>query len=224
MTPKRQAAKSAAAPRKTAATPRKTPQQDRSRAMVARIVDAGQEVLIRYGYDGASTNRIAEAAGISPGSLYQYFPNKDAVVTAVIERYNTAVTDRVRDRVLANFARSPEVAVPETISDLLDALGTHRELLRAVVEQTPRLTSGATVLAFEQQIGELARTALTMRRRSVPSDVDFDAAAWMLVRAVEHLTIRYVLDSPPIPRDRFLADITRLVLNYFREPLRAEYE
>ncbi|WP_309231754.1 hypothetical protein [Nocardia sp. SYP-A9097] len=61
--------------------------------------------------------------------------------------------------------------------------------------------------------------------RAVPPDVDFDAAAWMLVRAVEHLTIRYLLEDPPIPRDRFLTDITRLVLNYFRDPRpRAERE
>ncbi|WP_327140187.1 TetR/AcrR family transcriptional regulator [Nocardia sp. NBC_01327] len=206
-------------PPKSPAAPRKSPQQQRSRAMVERIVDAGQRVLIGHGYDGASTNRIAEAAGISPGSLYQYFPNKDAVVAAVIERYTTEVADRVRARVVANMTRNPELAVPETISELLDALGTHRELLRAVVEQTPRLSSGATVFAFEQQIGELARLGLSMRSRTMPADVDFDAAAWMLVRAVEHLTIRYLLDDPPIPRDRFLADITRLVLNYFREPL-----
>lgn len=188
--------------------------------MLVRIVDAAQQVLITHGYDGASTNRIAEAANISPGSLYQYFPNKDAVVAAVIERYTGEVADRVRSRVMANLTGRPEVAVPETISELLDALGNHRELLRAVVEQTPRLSSGATVLAFEQQIGELAHLALTMHSREVPAGVDFDAAAWMLVRAVEHLAIRYVLDAPPIPRDRFLADITRLVLNYFHEPQR----
>ncbi|WP_459960224.1 TetR/AcrR family transcriptional regulator [Nocardia sp. IFM 10818] len=216
MPPKRQAPKTPGQARRTPAEPRRAPQQERSRAMVARIVDAGQEVLIAHGYDGASTNRIAAAAGISPGSLYQYFPNKDAVVAAVIERYTGEVADRVRARVLANLARRPEVAVPETISELLDALGNHRELLRAVVEQTPRLSTGATVFAFEQQIGELARAALTMRAREVPAEVDSDAAAWMLVRAVEHLTIRYLLDDPPITRERFLADITRLVLNYFR--------
>lgn len=194
--------------------------------MVRRIVDAGEAVLIRYGYDGASTNRVAEAAGISPGSLYQYFPNKDAVVTAVIERYTAQVAERVREHIVAHLATPPEIGVPETISVLLDALGDHPELLRAVVEQTPRLTSGTAAMAFEQQIGELARVAFTLRRNRIPIDFDFDAASWMLVRAVEHLTIRYVLDRPPVPRDRFLAEITRLVLNYFQEPAqpRAERE
>ncbi|WP_245717257.1 TetR/AcrR family transcriptional regulator [Nocardia jejuensis] len=217
MTPKHRAAKPPAALRRS-------PQQERSRAMVERIVNAGQQVLIAHGYDGASTNRIAAAAGISPGSLYQYFPNKDTVVAAVIERYTGALADRVRTHVLANLTRTPDVAVPETISELLDALGDHPELLRAVVEQTPRLSGGERVLAFEQQIGELARAALALRARSVPAGVDAEAAAWMLVRTVEHLTIRYVLDGPPIARERFLADITRLVLNFFLDPVRAERE
>ncbi|MCP9620544.1 TetR/AcrR family transcriptional regulator [Nocardia otitidiscaviarum] len=206
----------------TPAPPRKTPRQERSRAMVRRIVDAGEAVLVQHGYDGASTNRIAATAGISPGSLYQYFPDKDAIVSAVIERYTAAVADRVRAHVVSQLATPPEVGVPEAITVLLDALGDHPELLRAVVEQTPRLTSGTAVVAFEQQIGELARVALTLRREQVPADVDFDAAAWLLVRAVEHLTVRYVLDRPPIPRAVFLTEITRLVLNYFRP--RAERE
>ncbi|MFE4458017.1 TetR/AcrR family transcriptional regulator [Nocardia tengchongensis] len=212
MTSKRRTPKSPATP------PRRTPQQDRSRAMVARIVDAGQRVLITHGYDGASTNRIAAAADISPGSLYQYFPNKDAIVAAVIERYTADVAARVRALVLSNIGKPPEVSVPETISYLMDALGNDRELLRAVVEQTPRLSADGPVVAFEQQIGELARVALSLRPYPIPADVDADAAAWMLVRTVEHLTIRYLLDGPPIPRERFLADITRLILNYFREP------
>ncbi|WP_369638996.1 TetR/AcrR family transcriptional regulator [Nocardia sp. JMUB6875] len=219
MTSKRRTSKTPAPP------PRRTPQQDRSRAMVARIVDAGQRVLITHGYDGASTNRIAAEADISPGSLYQYFPNKDAVVAAVIERYTRDVTELVRAKVLSNIGRPPEVSVPETISDLMDALGNDRELLRAVVEQTPRLSADGPVAAFEQQIAELARVTLSMGRYPVPEEVDADAAAWMLVRVVEHLTIRYLLDGPPIPRERFLADITRLILNFFLDPRpRAERE
>ncbi|MFG1796026.1 TetR/AcrR family transcriptional regulator [Nocardia sp. NPDC049149] len=200
---------------------RKTPQQERSRAMVARIVDAGQAVLIAHGYDGASTNRIAKAAGISPGSLYQYFPDKDAIVAAVIDRYNREVASTVYASALTNLREPPEIAIPTTISALLDALGSHPALLRAVIEQTPRLSGDNTVFAFEQQVGELARVALTMHQDSLPADVDFESASWLLVRAVEHLAIRYILDQPPTSRERFLADITRLIVNYF-QPLPAK--
>ena len=52
--------------------------------MVERILAATRSVLVERGYEGASTNRIAAVAGISPGSLYQYFPDKDAVVDRVV--------------------------------------------------------------------------------------------------------------------------------------------
>ena len=54
--------------------------------MVERIVSAGARVLEARGYQDASTNRIAREAGVSPGSLYQYFPDKDAIVAEIILR------------------------------------------------------------------------------------------------------------------------------------------
>lgn len=198
------------------ATLRRTPRQQRSRDMVERIIDAGQAVLISHGYEGASTNRIAHTAGISPGSLYQYFPNKDAIIGAAIDRYNSEVSERVRAQVLKNMAEPPEQALRQSISALLDALGNQPELLRAVVEQTPRISVGHTVVNFEDQIADLTRTALTLRGYRPNADTDIPAAAWMLVRTVEHLTVRYILDRPDIPRDAFLTNITRMILNYFR--------
>ena len=62
---------------------RKLPQQERSRAMVSVIVEAAAQVLERHGEQGFNTNLIAERAGISIGSLYQYFPNKHAIVVAM---------------------------------------------------------------------------------------------------------------------------------------------
>ncbi|MEU1981187.1 TetR/AcrR family transcriptional regulator [Nocardia sp. NPDC019395] len=186
--------------------------------MVQRIIDAGQSVLISYGYEGASTNRIAAAAGISPGSLYQYFPNKDAVIGAAIDRYNGEVSERVRAQVLKYMTEPPEVALQQSISALLDALGNQPELLRAVVEQTPRLSVGHTVVNFEDQIADLTRAALTLRGYRPHEDTDIPTAAWMLVRTVEHLTVRYILDQPDIPRDIFLTNLIRMILNYFRRP------
>ncbi|NDC64692.1 MAG: TetR/AcrR family transcriptional regulator, partial [Planctomycetia bacterium] len=67
-------------------SPRKAPQQDRSRALVEWIVEGATRILAADGLAGLTTNRVAEVAGISIGSLYQYFPNKDAIVVAIIER------------------------------------------------------------------------------------------------------------------------------------------
>ena len=66
--------------------PRKTPSQGRSRALVDAVIDATARVLVSEGEAALTTNRVAEVAGVSVGSLYQYFPNKEALVAAVIER------------------------------------------------------------------------------------------------------------------------------------------
>jgi AcrR family transcriptional regulator len=71
---------------KPTARPRKTPIQGRSRNTVDVIVEAAARILTREGADALSTNRIAEVAGVSVGSLYQYFPNREAIVAALIER------------------------------------------------------------------------------------------------------------------------------------------
>src|SRR5450830_1024430 len=69
--------------------PRKEPRQARSKAMVDTILDAIARVLVERGYAKTNTNLVAEAAGISVGSLYQYFPNKDALIFALRERHVT---------------------------------------------------------------------------------------------------------------------------------------
>jgi AcrR family transcriptional regulator len=66
--------------------PRKQPAQSRSTATVSAILEAAARILEERGLDGYTTNAIAERAGISIGSLYQYFPGKDAVTIALAER------------------------------------------------------------------------------------------------------------------------------------------
>lgn len=76
--------------------PRKIPRQARSRATVDRILDAAARLFDRDGYVATTTNHVAEEAGVSIGSLYQYFPSKDALLTALAERHLDAATPVVR--------------------------------------------------------------------------------------------------------------------------------
>ena len=184
--------------------------------MVDRILDAGQEMLIAHGYDGASTNRIAAAAGISPGSLYQYFKDKDDIAAAVIDRYSDQLSERVAARVSERLSQPAPDYVRESIAALLDALDVHPEFLRAVMEQTPRLGASSKLITFEQRIGELTKAYLTINRTQIRPGTSYDTAAWMLVRMVEHLCVRFILDQPAIGRDEFIDEITVMALSYLR--------
>ena len=83
--------------RKLQTNPRKSASQERSRSTVDALLEATARVLVKEGYDRASTNRIAEVAGVSIGSLYQYFPNKEALVAAVIDRHTEQVSQVTRN-------------------------------------------------------------------------------------------------------------------------------
>ncbi|MGW5637636.1 TetR/AcrR family transcriptional regulator [Streptomyces sp. NPDC003832] len=161
--------------------------------MVRRILDAGQEVLTEVGYEGASTSRIAAAAGISPGSLYRYFPHKDAIVSAVLTRFSDRLVSHVTARMTGQFEQPAPVLVRATLTALLDGLDVEPPLLRTAVEQGPALDGGRTLLAFEERVGDLVRAYLTTQRGRLRTDAPLDTAVWLLVRTVEHMTVRYLL-------------------------------
>lgn len=195
---------------------RKAPRQARSREMVERIIGAGREVLVKHGYDAFSTNRVATAAGISPGSLYQYFPDKAAILEVVIDRYWEEVADRVAASLADRIGDLGPTMVHDTADALVTALEADRALLRVVAEELPMGRSRDRRAALERRVRELAAAYLTARpdlhrRPAAP------VAAWVIVLAVENLATRWVLDQPErISREDLLAEIVALVGGYLQ--------
>src|SRR5262249_39645266 len=102
--------------RRPLTNPRKHASQQRSRATVDALVEATARILVREGFDKASTNRIAEKAGVSIGSLYQYYPGKEALVAAVVDRHQQELMQVVRGA-LADVAALPiEEAVRKLVT------------------------------------------------------------------------------------------------------------
>jgi len=185
--------------------------------MVERILAAGRAVVLRDGYGAASTNRIAAEADISPGSLYQYFPNKESVLAAIVERYSADVSERVTASLADRFDETGPAMVRATLHALLDALEDNTELLRVVSDELPRSENSVRADALEQRITGLMSAYLAARRPLLGRDVAPTTAAWIMVRAIENLTVRYVLDRPPIERDDFVAELEHLVTAYLPE-------
>jgi AcrR family transcriptional regulator len=95
-------------------TPIKTPSQSRSMLTVEAILEGAAQILERQGLEGYTTNEIAERAGVSIGSLYQYFPSKDAVTIALIDRESATLVDEVKAALLIPDFRQALCAMIET--------------------------------------------------------------------------------------------------------------
>jgi AcrR family transcriptional regulator len=194
--------------------PRKRPVQDRSRATVDAILAAAAQVLVKDGYDRATTNRVAEVAGVSIGSVYQYFPSKEALVAALVERHNEAM----RAAVLAELARVEalpiEAAVRAVIELIVRAHAVEPELHRVLMEQVPRTGRLARVAEFETALHAVVVRFLD-RHRARLRVADLDLAAFLAAAAVEAMAHGAVIYQPHRLEDpAFLDEATALVVRY----------
>jgi AcrR family transcriptional regulator len=101
--------------------PRKSPVQARSTASVNAILEATIQVLLHVGKERLTTTRVASRAGVSVGTLYQYFPNKSALLKAVLKRHLAQVTDAVELVCREQKGRTLEEMVTALINAFLDA-------------------------------------------------------------------------------------------------------
>lgn len=199
--------------------PRKNASQERSRATVDALIEATARILVRDGFDRASTNRIAAEAGVSVGSLYQYYPTKEALVVAVIDRHNRELMAVVRDALAQVAAQPIEVGVRKLVAAAIDAHRVDPELHRVLAEQVPRTGALEHVEAFNRKSHELFRAYIEAHRDELRA-VDLDLATFVCVTSIEALTHTAVLHRSEILSDEAVGTLVdeaaRLVLRYLR--------
>jgi AcrR family transcriptional regulator len=206
-------------PRKLITKPRKNASQDRSRATVDALIEATARILVREGFDRASTNRIAEVAGVSVGSLYQYYPGKDALVAAVIVRHHQELMELVRGA-LAEVASQPIAkAVRRLVAAAIEAHRIDPKLHRVLAEQIPRTGRLENIERFNRENYVLFRAFLADHSAELRV-VDLDLAAFVCVTTIEALTHNAVLHRSEISSDEavetLVDETTRLVLGYLQ--------
>jgi AcrR family transcriptional regulator len=193
---------------------RKEPRQARSVATVDAILVATARVLTRDGYDHASTNKVAEEAGVSVGSLYQYFPSKEALVAALIDRHMAHMTSLVETNIDALRDASLPVAARTLVKVMIAAHAQNPKLHKVIAEQVPRVGKLNRIHDIERQIGDRIRVLLEARRSEIRPE-NLELAVFLVVSVVEGLTHRATVDNAGVYDDEELADeITAIVLRY----------
>jgi AcrR family transcriptional regulator/quercetin dioxygenase-like cupin family protein len=209
-------------PRKAAdrLRPRRRPGQARSRATLDAILTAAARIFADRGYAAGTTNHIADEAGVSVGSLYEYFPNKDAVLVALLEAH-LRDSERVLGELVREVARERASLAAVTrrfVAAMVDLHAHDPGLHRVLFEQAPL---PARVLRTLEALEDASARAVEELIRRAPETTVQDArlAARLVVQAVEGLTHRLVLYPPDSANTRRVADeIAELVIRYLTAP------
>lgn len=200
--------------RQTRTTPRKRPRQARSKATVDTILEATTRVLVKQGFDGLSTNAVAAQAGVSIGSLYQYFPNKEALVSALIDRH----MEEMNAAILAELTRVAKLPLAEAARAVIEltirAHSIDPELHRVLTEQVPRIGKLARLRELDEICHRMVAGLLTARKDELAIR-DPDLAAFILVSTIEAVVHRAAMLYPTRLRDPRLVDETTLLVTRY---------
>jgi AcrR family transcriptional regulator len=195
---------------------RKQPSQARSKAMVDTILDATARVLVERGYAKTNTNIVAELAGISVGSLYRYYPNKNALISALQERHVGKMLNVFLD-ITANM--TPEGSLAGDLQALIDALVAAHLLepeLNRILEE--ELTSCHIPNSDVRQKFFAGTRVLLNRHRAELTIDDIDLAAFVVVRILKVLVKNVVLPVPAgVDASKLQAEILPVVLGYLTQ-------
>jgi len=190
--------------------PRKAPRQARARLTVDAILMAAAHILRTEGPERMTTNRIARKAGVSIGSLYQYFPNKEAIVAVLRDRHSHYFDERVRDEIESRTGASLRES----------AAGALRRLIELHVLDGPlhgRLAIDPRVLDVDDE-GELVRRLqafLDGHRGELREVPDTELTAFIVVRAMEAMIHGVAIEDPErLKNPHYATELTELLVRY----------
>lgn len=198
--------------------PLKQPIQQRSQLTVQAILEAAVHVFEKHGYAAGTTARIAQRAGVSIGSLYQYFPNKDSVLVSLAEQHMSDV-DALALGMLEEV-RSQRNELPVLIDQVVAGFlnihahnpGLHKllnegGLLPVEMRQKVRLLE----VKYRVELAELLRQHPQVRR------ADHTVTAYFVVQCLEHFTHQLIINPPPKAiRDAGASELKLLLLSYLQ--------
>ncbi|MGH3557152.1 MAG: TetR/AcrR family transcriptional regulator [Mycobacterium sp.] len=194
---------------------RKQPKQRRAEQTRQRILDAAARVFAEHGYASGTTNRIAEAAELSIGSLYQYFPNKDAILGTLMQAHVEAgarkISECLADGVPARLSDALRVFVRATIDNHRDNPRLHRVLF----EEAPRAPAFLAQLRDSEQTMIDATACLLEQHPEIRVD-DSQLAARIVVATIESLVHRLITAPSPIDPQQLEDEIVALLAGYLR--------
>jgi AcrR family transcriptional regulator len=206
-------------PPQAAQAMRKQPVQDRAQRTIETIFDATAQLVDEHGENQLTTNRIAERAGFSIGTLYQYFPTKEAILLAMIHRGRRRVMDEMQASMQKAVAAgvAPELIIRERIRFLIEAFGAGGLFKRSMIRLAWRMDHHENIMQAMREGAE--HVAVALAQVDAPGFRAPSAAAmFVLTRAVMGVIRSASLEESPLLGTRqFEDELVRLAFGMLRE-------
>ena len=192
---------------------RRQPKQWRARQTVEAVLDAVIRILKREGVGAVTTNRVAEVAGVSIGSVYQYFPDKQAIFIALHRRHIDQV-DRIIQTTLVEHASAPlDDLMRAMIEGMIEAHSSDPELHQLLTTKVPHRADGTS--DFAVRLHGAFRLALAARTQELKHGCDLDRLAFVVANLVDSLSHAALFRRPArLSLGGAKAEVLRTVLAY----------
>ena len=189
------------------------PKQARSLERVNRILAIAEKLFVETGYEATTTKEIATQAEVPIGSLYQFFPDKSAVLQALAERYSDLLNQQL---LKFDTLEMTQASLSDYVARLVEGIDQffadcpgYRAIFMEIVVVMPELDE-----AGDAQLVETLAALLSKRDASLTGE-DYDAIAFVLVKAMGNL-LWVSLGQSPHFRQRLVIETKRLALNYLQ--------
>lgn len=191
------------------------PRQARAQATIDAILEATIRILERESLELATTTRIAEVAGVSVGTLYHHFEDRDAIVNALQEREFARALTMMQD-VLSeeNLGAAPRETVDRVVRGLARLYEASPALHRVLAIEGLRVANAERVHAFDLRVIDVVRGFLLQSREHLRSD-DVEAAAFVAYQSVRATMLASLLERPPgLDLETLVGQLVDLVVRY----------
>lgn len=188
--------------------PRKLPRQARSRATIDAILDAAIQVLLAVGPRRMNTTRVAERAGVSVGTVYQYFPHKQALLYAVVQRYLDEVADAVETCATAHLGRPLAIVSDALVTAYIDAKAARPDVALALYQASSEMDVASLV---HDTFVRIHATAVRLLSSAPDARID----------KIEDVAFTFVAALSGATRIAFENDVSSEALLRFREQVRS---
>jgi AcrR family transcriptional regulator len=193
----------------------RAPRQQRSREKVARALTAASELVAREGVAALTLPRVAEAAGVSVGALYQYLPDRDAIVRALVAEYHARLEALLENAVVLTRASTPPADPVGHVIDAVAEIYRDRDVVRTLGTASAGGLIDADRAAHKQRMAETA--ARLLHASGLTRDATDATARARVAFLAADAVLHDAFAAPPAVQEQTLQEL-RLLLRRYLQP------